>query len=228
MNNLYQVSVGLKGVHTALAQKSRLQIAYMVALGLSHVHSIDGEGNATLAHYDINPRNVIIMGNGRPNINDFNVAEFLSWDPSSGAPCGFEGRLHEPWWRAPEEMVSSALGSDEGASLQRTRLTEKVDVYSMGNVLFVLLTGTEPRGKENKKVRFQSVSNAIARGDLPVIADKYAKSTDPVTVALLRAIMKCWEPNPILRSSSADIASELYSSLKEIKTHPTYKDLRLG
>ena len=85
--------------------KLKLQIVAMIALGITHIHEIDGPNNATLVHYDINPMNVAVTKGGIPKLNDFNVAEFLRWDVNKNERCGFHGRLHEPWWRAPEEMI---------------------------------------------------------------------------------------------------------------------------
>ena len=109
IKNLYRLSTGLQGVNTPYALQTKLQIAAMISLGLSHIHNVardDEDGDqranqlATIAHYDINPRNIIMTPSGRPKLNDFNVAEFLTWDPKTRSQqlCGFESRLHEPWW----------------------------------------------------------------------------------------------------------------------------------
>jgi len=83
----------------------KLQIATMITLGVQHIHEIDGRNNASLVHYDLNPMNIVMTAGGIPKINDFNVAEFIYWDPISSRRCGFEGRFKEPWWRSPEEMM---------------------------------------------------------------------------------------------------------------------------
>lgn len=108
INNLYRLSTGLKGIDTPYVLRTKLQIAAMVSLGLSHIHSValevterpEKDPPATIAHYDINPRNIIMTESGKPKINDFNVAEFLQWDSKSKTQeqCGFGSRFHEPWW----------------------------------------------------------------------------------------------------------------------------------
>lgn len=101
--------LGLKGIDSPYVLQTKLQIAALISLGLSHIHSVPLDDNqtyvtnqpATITHYDINPRNVIITKDGTPKINDFNVAEFMKWrNPKtrSQEQCGFESRLHEPWW----------------------------------------------------------------------------------------------------------------------------------
>jgi len=79
----------------------KLRTSVAVAMAVADVHGIDyrssNGGNATLVHYDLNPRNVAIMADGTPKLNDFNIAEFLRWDIAANRPCGFTGRLYEPW-----------------------------------------------------------------------------------------------------------------------------------
>ena len=87
----------------------KLNIAAMIAMGVQDIHEIDGIGNATMVHYDINPMNVAITFGGIPKLNDFNVAEFIQWDNVKNKRTHFVGRLKEPWWRAPEEMQDNSL-----------------------------------------------------------------------------------------------------------------------
>jgi hypothetical protein len=75
----------------------KLLTCLAIALALAHVHTLDNPLPATLVHYDLNPRNVAIMADGTPKLNDFNVAEFLRWDNTTKQPCGFTGRFYEPW-----------------------------------------------------------------------------------------------------------------------------------
>lgn len=121
LNNLYRLSTELKGVNTPYVLQKKLQIAAIVAFGLSELHNVPIDDKqldlqfsktdsktlkpptnqqvpASITHYDINPRNVIMTKSGIPKLNDFNVAEFMRWDPETREQCGFESRLHEPWW----------------------------------------------------------------------------------------------------------------------------------
>lgn len=214
LNDLYRMATGpMMNNFSPYILKTKLQIAAMTALAVAHVHSVpidhvegldrQTKAPASIVHYDINPRNVVIMPSGKPKLNDFNVAEFLTWNQKLNATCGFEGRFHEPWWRSPEEMQKRLLG-------------EKVDVYSLGNTLYVLLTGTEPRGKKNKKKRFMQVSRELNDGLKPTFPPKYIESDDPSVVAIRNAITLCWEPDPDRRPYAIDIANELYAALSKI------------
>jgi len=219
LNTLYNLSMSLRDNNTPFVLDQKLRIGALAALALSHVHSVPAavsnlnDRPVTIAHYDVNPRNYIINALGIPKINDFNVAEFITWN--NDGPCGFESRLHEPWWRAPEEMVAQAEGP-----LAR-RITEAVDVYSLGNVLYVLLTGLEPRGKEKKKERYQIVSSIVASGARPTLPKFYALSDLAPVVALRKAIFRCYEPNPALRPTAMEIAQDLFAALNTQQKHLT-------
>ena len=219
----------------------KLQLSVMLALGVSHVHGIDGDpSNATLIHYDINPKNVAIVQGGRPKLNDFNVAEFVRWNTRTGERCGFRGRLHEPWWRAPEEMIM--VRSEKGSEVHQEEggegtlpindesggdgyvdsvddmpiLTEKIDVYSLGNLLHNTLTGHSPRG-QTRKWRAAEVRESVLNGNMPNISVSYANSSDPSIIAILRAMQRCFEKRPEDRWSAKDIADEMLDTLGKVK-----------
>ena len=72
-------SVADKARNTRLA---RLQMAADIAQGLADVHGIDGEDKVSFVHLDINPANVIIVGD-RLKLNDFNIGIIRKWNTTS-------------------------------------------------------------------------------------------------------------------------------------------------
>jgi serine/threonine protein kinase len=216
--SLEKVDRQLRGTRDPASFLLKLQLATSVAVGVAHIHEIDKDGRPSLVHYDLNPRNVAIVGNGKPKINDFNIAEFLHWNPKTNETCGFAGRLHEPWWRAPEEV---AVDSEEDGQL----LDEKVDVYALGSILFHVLTTHSPRGKM-KKDRIEEVREKVARGEAPFLEEQYAKSKDPAVKAFRRALDLCFEPDPKDRGSAREVADLLLEALVEIKKKRKAQDAR--
>lgn len=73
----------------------RLKIARDIALGLADVHGIDGDGNATFVHLDVNPANVVSVG-GTLKLNDFNIGIIRRWNTTSNTPCGFPAQYPNP------------------------------------------------------------------------------------------------------------------------------------
>jgi len=74
---------------------ARLKIARDIAHGLADVHGIDGDGNATFVHLDVNPANVVSIG-GTLKLNDFNIGIIRRWNTTSNTPCGFPAQYPNP------------------------------------------------------------------------------------------------------------------------------------
>jgi serine/threonine protein kinase len=208
ITSLEQLNRRMRGKQGAAVELLKLRLALSVTVGLVHVHNVNqprnnllsssNNANQTLwdflyddddhdhtttirpamAHYDINPRNIAITKGGKPKLNDFNIAEFLHYNPTTNETCGFRSRLHEPWWRAPEEMdlTSTAM------------VNEKVDVYALGNVLFHILTTHAPRGKM-KRERMDSVRDVVRQGIRPALPEPFASDHKSVIVKAFRQAM---------------------------------------
>jgi hypothetical protein len=187
----------------------KLKLGLAVATGLSHIHSVSliPGRNAKIAHYDINPRNIAIVEGGNPKLNDFNIAEFI-YANGKNETCGFPSRLHEPWWRAPEEMYIPPNGEPNRL------VTEKVDVYALGAVLFHILTTHSPRGKM-KKDRMDQVRAEVAQGKPPILPPPFNTSKATGVVAFRQAMDLCFEANPMNRATSHDIVYILETAVRK-------------
>jgi len=209
-----KVSLGLAHIHNVHVSDSSggrsrsIQSLLYEHTGPNSTQSTTGFGRsvATMAHYDINPRNIAIMKDGSPKLNDFNIAEFLTYDANTNQTCGFRSRLHEPWWRAPEEMDTS----------NTAMVDEKVDVYALGEVLFHILTTHGPRGKM-KKYRMEEVREIVRNGVPPSMWEPYesdpAMKSNAVVKAFKRALELCFEKDPVKRGTSIQVARVLHKAL---------------
>ena len=172
---------------------------------ISAPNAFDARRSANRNH-QINPRNIAIMRDGNPKLNDFNIAEFMTYDVATNQTCGFRSRLHEPWWRAPEEMDTS----------HTAMVDEKVDVYALGEVLFHILTTHGPRGKM-KKFRMEEVREIVRNGKPPTMWEPYksdpAMKSNPVVKAFMKALDLCFEPDPTKRGTSIQVARVLHKAL---------------
>ena len=181
---------------------SRLRIAHDIASGLADVHGIDGDGNATFVHLDINPANVVSVG-GTLKLNDFNIGIIRRWNTTSNKPCGFPAQYPNPQWRSPEEARNEQ------------NLTEKVDVFSMGHIFFRLICGhepwhkLEPGGKPSKAEMNEKVKNGV----LPFIPQDVKESSDPEVIAIRDAMLRCYTYDPNQRPSAREIANSLKQAL---------------
>jgi hypothetical protein len=195
----------------SLADKSkkirleRLKIARDIANGLADVHGIDGDGNATFVHLDINPANVVSIG-GTLKLNDFNIGIIRRWNVTSQQPCGFPAQYPNAQWRSPEEARNEQ------------NLTEKVDVFSMGHIFFRLICGHEPWNKLEPAGRLikEEVNEKVKKGILPTIPEEVMKSTDEEVVAIRDAMLSCYTFDPAKRPSAREISNKLQSVLDRL------------
>merc|ERR1712183_752836 len=135
-------------------------------------------------------------------------------------PCGFRSILHEPWWRAPEEMAevgnnSTASRDDDAAKTTTAYVTEKVDVYALGSVLFHVLTTHSPRGKM-KKWLADAARERVRLGAPPEMREPYSSGgkdgklkRDPIVRAFLKAMDLCFEKDPRRRGTAIRVARVL-------------------
>jgi eukaryotic-like serine/threonine-protein kinase len=173
-----------------LPVRRALEIAIQVALGLGFAHE---QG---LVHRDVKPQNVILNGDGRAKVTDFGIARSLDVQgvTQSGAVLGTSNYI------APEQA--------SGRPVDRT-----TDVYSLGVVLFELLTGEVPfPGESFVAVAMQHVSE-------PPPSVLEVRPDVPLRVA--RAVDRALEKDPAQRFATMDaFAAELQACLAELGSRP--------
>jgi hypothetical protein len=112
-----------------LSPREAMQIIPQICDALQYAHD---EG---VVHRDIKPENVLVDRKGRVKIADFGLAKILGLE-AEGARLTVEGQvMGTPHYMAPEQ-VERPLAVDHRA-----------DIYSLGVVLYEMLTGDLPLGK---------------------------------------------------------------------------------
>ncbi len=113
----------------AVEPSKALAIVGQVCDALAYAHE---EG---IVHRDIKPENILLDKNGRVKIVDFGIAKLVSrgsTDYTLTAPQQIMGTMH---YMAPEQIEST------------TEVDHRADLYSLGVVLYELLTGELPIGR---------------------------------------------------------------------------------
>jgi hypothetical protein len=80
-----------------------------------------------------------------------------------------------------------------------------VDVYAMGNILYMILTYAYPWEEE----RTQVAQRKVIQGQRPGIPKWIEKSQNPVDQALITAIEMCWRQDATERASARQVSDHL-------------------
>ena len=93
-------------------------------------------------------------------------------------------------------------------------LSEKVDVFALGGIIFFIMTGHHPFKSEglSQTEKFKRV----AKGIKPQLPRKVEHSTDPAIGALKEAFRKCQSFSPRSRPSARDVARFFDSVLESL------------
>ena len=172
-----------KGV---LNWKETLHFAIQIGKALEHAHS------RGIVHRDIKPHNVMVLKNGSVKVADFGIARLMS-----------KGNT----------LTKEALGSVHYISPEQAkggRVDNRSDLYSLGIVMYEMMTGRPPYdGESPVAVAIKHINGGAA---MP-------SSLNPnIPGGLEQIIMKAMENNPADRYASA--AAMLYD-MDEFRKEPT-------
>lgn len=174
-----------------------LPVRRVLELGLEVAHALAFAHEQGLVHRDVKPQNVLMNGDGRAKVTDFGIARSLDVErgmTQTGTVLGTSNYI------APEQASGEPVGVH-------------TDVYSLGIVLFELLTGDVPYDGEN----FVAVAMRHVHDPVPDVRDRRPDVPPQVAAAVERAMAK--EPEQRFASMD-DLAAELEWCLAELDGAP--------
>ena len=158
-----------------------------VLRALQHAH------DKGIVHRDIKPQNILLLENGVIKVTDFGIARFFASETRT--------------------MTDSAIGSVHYISPEQARgdvTNDKADIYSVGVMLYEMLTGKLPFESDN------TVSVAIMQLQKDPVMPREINPQIPIGVEQI--IIKAMQKNPYDRYQSA---AEMLLDLEEFRRNPS-------
>ena len=187
-----------------LTTRERLGLFRLVCSALHCAHE------RNIVHRDIKPGNILIDEAGQPKLLDFGIAKIL--DPESSDqtvdPTATVLRLMTPEYASPEQVRGDAI-------------TPASDVYSLGVLLYELLTGHKPyrlKSRSAHEMAFiicegkpERPSTAVSRTELVTRGSKPALNLTPLIVSSSRST----EPENLHRLLCGDLDNVVLKAMRK-------------
>jgi len=149
-----------------------IPIACQICEGLAEAHRLD------IVHRDLKPQNIMIDEDGQAKIMDFGLARLSKIDDKIRK----EGTEGTPAYISPEQI--KGLPPDA-----------RSDLYSLGVLLYEMLTGTLPFKADNARELLHKHETEVPRDP---------RELNPgISAGLSQVVMKCLEKDPAARFQSA-------------------------
>nr|WP_280503489.1 serine/threonine-protein kinase [Nocardia farcinica] len=173
-------------------------------LGRRLAEALEYASSHGVLHRDVKPANVLLTAEAVPKLADFNIS--FSRNVSGASPVAYFGGSLS--YMSPEQLEACHPGRDRSAADLDTR----ADIFSLGVVLWELLTGAKP---------FDDTTAGIGeRGDdttLEAMLERRALGVDPAALervppdcpaALRRVLLTCLEPDRENRWGSGEVLAK--------------------
>ena len=115
-----------------------LDIVVQVAQGLAYAHEHD------IVHRDVKPANIMVVRDGHVQITDFGIARMASTSVRTQAGMV----LGSPKYMSPEQVMGK-------------QIDQRSDIFSLGVMLYEMLTGQVPFNGENINAIMYQIMNAV-------------------------------------------------------------------
>ena len=193
-----------------------LGTAAVVRLFLDVLDAVGHAHASLIVHRDLKPSNILVRRDGVVKLLDFGIAKLLDRDADAPrTPTMDDARALTPEYAAPEQVSGEAI-------------TTATDVYALGVLLYVLLSGRHPT-TDGCRTPHQAIEALLADvtprplglGDLDFVLARALKHRAPEryqTVGLLAEDLERWLRHQPVRAGPD---SMVYRTRKLVRRHRT-------
>ena len=179
-----------------IAQRGRLPVAEALRISSDVADALQAAHDQGIVHRDVKPGNILLTGGGDVRVVDFGIARALG-AANTTSPGLLMGSVH---YLSPEQVLGEPVGSAS-------------DVYSLGIVLYELLTGQRP---------FEGASQAaVALQRLHAAPRPPSELVEELPDGLDELVMRALERDPDRRYPTAGgLATAIRAWWKTPAAHP--------
>jgi len=171
--------------------EARIRLFLDVLRGVAHAHS------NLIVHRDIKPTNVFVRRDGVVKLLDFGIARVLSQDAGMTSAAWVTrtgGTALTPMFSAPEQLTQS-------------QITTATDIYSLGVLLYLLLTGRHPAGAGPHSIA--QLIRAVVESESPRASTMITEGSEEA------AVLRGTTPEQLRRQLRGDLERILAKSLRK-------------
>jgi serine/threonine-protein kinase len=175
--------------------KGQLPVDEIVRLGAAIADALDSAHTSGFLHRDLKPGNVVISEHGHPKILDFGIALLLAGAGATGRITQAGMALGSLSYMSPEQLFGEANDT-------------RADIYSLGVMLYEMVTGRVPFVKERPEALMFAIINSAPQPARAIRAD--------IPEALDRIIDACMQKVPSHRPASAAVVASALRALLDV------------
>ena len=135
---------------TRFVQRENVDLRGRLSLFIKVCSAVELAHRHQVIHRDIKPHNVLVNADREPKLLDFGIAKLLSIDSDEGITTVAAERRLTPLYAAPEQRAGQPA-------------TIATDVYSLGALLYELLTEKPPVADSDSKVSKDVASGRVSK-----------------------------------------------------------------
>jgi eukaryotic-like serine/threonine-protein kinase len=172
-DNCYIVMEYIEGGNTLkpyCTSETLLPINKVVEIIFKCANALDYAHRQGVVHRDIKPSNILFTPEQDVKIGDFSIAHIYNADSTTTQMGGMMG---SPRYMSPEQ-------------LREEHVTNQTDIFSLGVVMYELLTGRQPFPAES----FSRLVNTILNDEPPPISDYRSDLPDALNDIVMKALEK--------------------------------------
>ena len=203
---------------TDYADENGLSIPARLQLFVDVCHAVQHAHQNGIIHRDIKPSNVLVTmhdGRGVPKVIDFGVAKAINGQLTDKTLfTNFSQMIGTPSYMSPEQAEMSGLDVDT-----------RSDIYSLGVLLYELLTGATPFDKTRLREASYDEMRRIIREEEPLTPSAFVNTLGPVTTTL--ATRRKVDPRSFTRLLRGDLDWIVIKALEKERgrRYPTANEL---